>query len=77
MIEKDKLNGLSSNEILELQKKYGKNELSQEKEDNFFIKILKIISEPMFILLLGAAIVYFLLGEPRDGSIMLVFMSSV
>lgn len=30
--------------------------------------------EPMFVLLMVAALIYFFLGEPQDGSIMLVFV---
>ncbi|MEG2381909.1 MAG: hypothetical protein RSB38_09505, partial [Oscillospiraceae bacterium] len=33
--------------------------------------------EPMFLLLLVAATVYFILGEPRDGTIMLIFVVGI
>lgn len=70
-------NGLTTKEALELQKKYGKNELTQEKKESIFHKILHVLKEPMFILLLLAAIIYFILGEPRDGAIMLVFVIGI
>ncbi|MCL2654107.1 MAG: cation-translocating P-type ATPase [Coriobacteriia bacterium] len=69
--------GLTSQQAAELQKEFGKNELSPEKKKSFLLKALGILREPMFILLIAAALVYFLLNEPRDGSIMLVFVVAV
>ena len=71
------IQGLTSEEAHRRQQQYGKNELISEKKENFFIKVLHIISEPMFMLLLVAAVIYFILGEPRDGAIMLVFVIGV
>lgn len=31
----------------------------------------------MFLLLIAAAIIYFILGEPRDGAIMLIFVAGI
>lgn len=73
---KDKL-GLTSKEAKEYQKKFGKNEIIKEKKQNIFRKILHTISEPMFILLLVASVIYFILGEPKDAAIMLVFVIAV
>ena len=67
------LNGLSDEQAKELQAKFGKNELAAEKKKSVFREILKALSEPMFILLLVAAVICFILGEPRDGAIMLIF----
>lgn len=71
------LNGLTTKEALDLQSKYGKNELTPPKKENIFTKILHVLKEPMFLLLLVAAVIYFILGEPRDGAIMLVFVVGV
>ena len=38
---------------------------------------LHVICEPMFLLLICAAVIYFFLGEPRDGITMLVFVVGV
>lgn len=73
MLEK----GLTEEEVVELRKKYGTNEIISEKKENFFFKIIHIICEPMFLLLLIAATFYFILGEPRDGIIMLVFVIAI
>lgn len=71
---KTQFTGLTNIEVENLQKQYGKNELVPQKNQNFFFKIIKILSEPMFLLLIIAAVVYFILGEPRDGAIMLIFV---
>lgn len=70
-------NGLSSEEAMKLQKQYGKNELTPQKKQSFIAKVFHIISEPMFLLLIIAAIIYFILGEPRDGAIMLIFVIGI
>ena len=76
-VNKSSMEGLSSAEIRSLQEKYGKNELTQQKKQNIFKKILRIICEPMFLLLIAAAIIYFILGEPKDGAVMLIFVLGV
>ncbi|MEA4955325.1 MAG: HAD-IC family P-type ATPase, partial [Pseudoflavonifractor sp.] len=69
--------GLTSAEAKRLQDKYGKNELAAQKKENFLKKVFHIICEPMFLLLIVAAIIYFILGEPRDGAIMLIFVVGI
>ena len=71
------LAGLTSAEAQKRQQEYGKNELTPQKKQNFFREALHILSEPMFLLLIAASIIYFILGEPRDGAIMLVFVLGV
>ena len=71
------MHGLTSLQAKKLQEKYGKNELIQQRKKTFFSKVFHIISEPMFLLLIGAAIIYFILGEPRDGAIMLIFVIGI
>lgn len=71
------MHGLTSLQAKKLQEKYGKNELIQQRKKTFFSKVFHIISEPMFLLLIGAAIIYFILGEPRDGAVMLIFVIGI
>jgi Ca2+-transporting ATPase len=71
------LKGLTSEQAKTLQAQVGKNELTPQKKKSFFHKVLHIICEPMFLLLLVAAVIYFILGEPRDGAIMLVFVIGI
>lgn len=74
---KSQMTGLTSDEARKRQEKYGRNELTPEKKQHIFIKILHTIGQPMFLLLLIAAVIYFILGEPRDGAIMLVFVIGI
>jgi len=71
------LQGLTSEQAKKLQEKHGKNELVAEKKESFFHKILQVVREPMFLLLIVAAVIYFILGEPRDGAVMLVFVIGI
>nr|WP_320024797.1 cation-translocating P-type ATPase [uncultured Acetobacterium sp.] len=73
----NKTTGLTTTEARKRQEQYGKNELTAEKKENFFIKTFHIICEPMFLLLIVAAVIYFVLGEPRDGAVMLVFVIGI
>jgi len=69
--------GLTSAQAKELQDKYGKNELTMQKKERFIQKVFHIICEPMFLMLIVAAIIYFILGEPKDGAIMLIFVVAI
>ncbi len=69
--------GLTTGEAQKRQQKFGKNELVLQKKQNFITKILDVFSEPMFLLLIAAAVIYFFLGEPREGLIMLFFVVGV
>lgn len=60
-----------------MQEQYGKNELTPQKKESFFRKIVHVVGEPMFLLLIVAAAIYFILGEPRDGAVMLVFVIGI
>lgn len=71
------LQGLTSEQAQKLQEQFGKNELTDKKKQSFFSKVIHIICQPMFLLLIVAAVIYFILGEPRDGSIMLVFVFGI
>ncbi len=69
--------GLTSEQARKLQVEYGRNELTPQKKTSFISKALHIVAEPMFLLLLVAAVIYFVLGEPRDGAIMLIFVVGI
>ncbi len=74
---KSNMAGLTTAEAKELQERYGKNEITPLKKESFLRKVLHIICEPMFLLLIIAAVIYFILGEPRDGAIMLIFVIGI
>ena len=74
---KEDMSGISSSDVSALQEKFGKNILAPVKRPCFFKKVIHIICEPMFLLLIIAATIYFILGEPRDGAIMLIFVVGI
>lgn len=71
------MKGLTNEEVKLAREKFGKNVLIEENKENFLMKVVDVIKEPMFLLLMVAAIIYFILGEPKDGSIMLIFVVGV
>ena len=71
------IKGLNDKEVLELREKYGKNEIVTNKKESFIVKIIHIICEPMFLLLIAASTIYFVLGEVRDGFIMFIFIFGI
>lgn len=66
--------GLTDKQVAVNLEKYGYNSLEKKKKQPLILKILFIFKEPMFLLLLAAASIYFILGEVKDGGIMLIFV---
>lgn len=66
--------GLTDEEVKKQRAIFGRNILFVEKRPSFLKKVWDVITEPMFLLLLAAATIYFFLGEPTDGLIMLIFV---
>ena len=73
----ENIKGLDDKEVLLSREKNGSNELSKKKKESLLVKIINIFKEPMFLLLIIAASVYFIVGEYGDGIIMLIFVIGV
>ena len=71
------IQGLTTLKAKQLQERFGKNELETKEKESFLHKVLHVIIEPMFLLLIVAAVIYFILGEPKDGAIMLIFVVGI
>lgn len=73
VVTKNKLpfKGLSSADIPALQKQFGKNVFNSGSQRQFYHILFDVAKEPMFILLLVAATLYFILGEMEEGIMML------
>ncbi len=67
-----KYQGLSSADVEKSRAEFGANEMQKKRKMNLVQKILHVFTEPMFLLLLIAASIYFVVGEFMDGCIMLV-----
>jgi Ca2+-transporting ATPase len=68
----EKLQGLSETDIPVLQQQHGKNSFQLEKPRHLLHILADIIREPMFILLMIACAIYFILGQSTEGIMMLV-----
>lgn len=65
------INGLDDEQVIAAREKYGQNKLSYKKESSFLFALKSLIKEPMLILLLVAAAIYFISGDTGDGIFML------
>ncbi len=70
----DNLIGLTEKEAKEKLAKYGFNELPSEKRQSIFFILIKLLKEPMLLLLLASGVIYLLLGDIKDSLILLSFI---
>ncbi len=66
------IQGLTSDEVINARKKFGKNTLTFKKENGVIDAIKSLVKEPMIILLLVASLIYYVSGQIDDG----IFLSS-
>ena len=64
------LNGLTESEAEERARTTGPNEVAQERKQGWLARLLKIIRNPLVILLTTLSAISFLTGDPRAGSVM-------
>ena len=55
--------GITSKEVIVAREKFGRNSLTYKKENGFLEAVKSLVKEPMVILLLVAALIYFISGE--------------
>ena len=61
------IKGLTSNQVLYAREKHGSNRLQYKRENSLFDAAKGLVKEPMVILLLVAAGIYFISGKTGDG----------
>lgn len=74
------IKGLTNGQVIFARETFGQNKLDYKKENSFFDTVKRIIKEPMTILLLVAASVYFISGKTGDGIFMviaIIFIASI
>jgi Ca2+-transporting ATPase len=74
------IKGLDNEQVNLSREKFGPNKLDYKKENTFLDVLLRIVKEPMTILLLVASIIYFISGETGNGIFMVVailFIASI
>jgi Ca2+-transporting ATPase len=75
-----KIEGLDSKQVEFSREKFGLNKLNYKKENSFLDVLLRIVKDPMTILLLAASSIYFISGETGNGVFMAVavlFIASI
>ena len=71
------LSGLTQREVLQRWLEDGPNELSQQRRRSWLDRWLDILMEPMISLLVGAALIYLVLGDLGEGLTLAVFVLAV
>ena len=64
------IKGLQSQEVLVAREKFGENKLVYKKENTIWEAIKSLLKEPMVLMLLSAACIYFISGKGGDGFFM-------
>ena len=67
------IRGLSEKEAAARLRAEGPNTLAQADRRTFVRIVLEILREPMFALLLGAAVIYLVLGDLREAVVLGIF----
>jgi P-type Ca2+ transporter type 2C len=66
--------GLTAHEAAEKLRADGYNELSSQKKKNILMLLLKVLMEPMILLLVGCGSIYVLIGDIKDALMLLSFV---
>ena len=66
------MKGLSTSEVKDRLKLYGFNELQSAKPKNIWRIAIEVMKEPMFLLLISCATLYIILGNYKEGIILLL-----
>ncbi|MFN8688706.1 MAG: cation-transporting P-type ATPase, partial [Cyclobacteriaceae bacterium] len=69
--------GLSDEAVLASRTQHGSNEIRKSAESGTWVAFKETVTEPMFLLLVVAASVYFVLGEVTEGIYMLAALAAV
>ena len=70
--EQKKITGLSNEEVISSRNKNGSNSLEHQKKNHFLFLLFEMVKEPMFLLLVAAASIYYISGDYGDGIFMTV-----
>jgi P-type Ca2+ transporter type 2C len=74
------IQGLNSEQVILAREKFGRNKLDYKKENTFLDTLKRIIKDPMIILLLVSASIYFISGKTGDGiflAVAIIFQISI
>ncbi len=66
--------GLTDNEVLESKEKYGENELEEKGSRSMWLRLLDQFKDTMILVLLGAAIISYFLGDKTEAMIIVAIV---
>ncbi len=66
--------GLTSSQASDILKEIGPNELPSEKKRTIIDVLADAMTEPMFLLLIAAGLLYLALGDPREAAMLMGFV---
>ncbi len=72
--DQENITGLSEADVIKKFKEDGYNEIPSQEKQGIFTIFINILKEPMLLLLIGAGIIYLLLGEENDAIMLLFFV---
>jgi Ca2+-transporting ATPase len=75
--QNQQIQGLSAAEVMQSRTQNGSNSLDHQKKNNFLSSVIEMVKEPMFLLLLTATSIYFIIGEYGNGIFMAVAIALV
>ncbi len=73
-LETDPQSGLTDDEVKKRISKYGTNELKEEEKKSFLSKLLAQFSDFLILILIGAALISFFVGEGKDAVVILAIV---
>lgn len=65
------LKGLTTEQLLDSRKKYGYNLVKHDNKNTWYQMLFEILKEPMLLLLIAVAIIYFIVGDYSEAFFML------
>ena len=68
----DSITGLTNEEVLSSRKEFGTNSIQEDKSNTIWLIFFDLVKEPMVLLLLMAAVIYFITGHTGDA----IFLAS-
>ena len=68
------MKGLTNTQVAQLLKQYGLNEIKEQKKKTILQKFLEQFNNFLIIILIIAAVLSFIIGEPIDGGLILLIV---
>jgi P-type Ca2+ transporter type 2C len=74
LTDPDRMVGLTESEVLRRQEQEGYNELAPSRRRNLWVLAWETVQDPIFLLLVGGGIIYWVLGDLQEALILLGFV---